>query len=188
MEHQFKVGDRVRCIEEFHWKLEYGSINIIEEVSDQNGNITFDGKNYWRPSRFELVTEENPVKFDLKKDKWFIQVSNMIEWQTTVNWLKEKGFDFGKAVFAEYENGITAIGSWPFKGEFENPNGVRIGHTHSVEYWKEMGHKEIKLTLKTVVDAVEYPVIETQQQIELKALKQKAQELNEQIAKLEESL
>lgn len=67
----FKVGDKLRCIREFQWReysinLEYDSVNTVKNLAS-NGDVSFDGINYWGSNRFELVKENKQMKkSDLK--------------------------------------------------------------------------------------------------------------------------
>jgi len=67
-----EIGDTVRCVQEFSWEecginLEYGSVNTVKVIAD-NGNISFNGVDYWNTDRFELVKSKEKImkKSDLR--------------------------------------------------------------------------------------------------------------------------
>lgn len=193
--HKFKVGDKVRCIEGFSWPagrlaLTFGSENIVIEVCTTSGNVTFNGVEYWREDRFELVKEESNVKeFDLHQDKWFIRTPTKEAFKLAQLWAIEQGFAWVKGV------SVNTDGTLYYPEEVESIGGNYsksglLGHGHR-EFYEENGHKEIKLTFKTVVDTVEYPepeLIETPSQKELRILKEQIAQLTQQANKLETTL
>lgn len=93
---KFKIGDKLKCVREFVWKdqnidieLEYDSINTVKFIAS-NGNVSFNGVNYWDTDRFELYKEEPKVKqFDIKKDKWFVHVPDTEQAYAVVAHFKE---------------------------------------------------------------------------------------------------
>jgi len=134
----------------------------------------------------ELVTEENPVKFDLKKDKWFIRTPTVEVYDAVVEWLSEQGL-WLHAFMKPYE----AVEKYGEDGCLSGDKDLLInGVIFCSGEWFDLrkDYKEIKLTFKTIIDKIEYPKVESVQETELKLLEQKAQELNDQIARLRDSL
>ena len=149
-----------------------------------NRNVWFD-KNYnqvavhelnkYYTSKFSLVKEKN--MFDMKKDKWFIRTPTPEISEVVQLWLFEQGFKwqhFKDTKIHCTESKFLKLS--PFEDD-------TFCHTDSIDP-KYDKSKEIKLTFKTSVASVEYPVVETEAGKELKALEQKIQELTEQASKL----
>ena len=124
--------------------------------------------------------------FDLKQDKWFIRTPNEATYNLVYEWLKDQGFHFGespKFKHLGWERGTEEIGSWPYCAE--NDGGFRIGHVKSKNFHLGLGHKEIKLTFKTVVDSVEYPETVTPEQQQLAQVMQKLDHLKNEAEQLQ---
>lgn len=192
-EYKFKIGDKVRCVEEFSWteqsiELKFGSENTVVDVSPASGTISFNFEDYWRPDRFELVKEETNVKeFDLHKDKWFIHTPTKEAFKLAQLWAIEQGFSWTTTV--SKLSTLYLVECPEALGGNHIKSGL-LGHGDR-EFYEEEGHKEIKLTFKTVVDTVEYPepeIIETESQKELRILKEQIEQLTQQANKLETTL
>lgn len=124
--------------------------------------------------------------FDMSKDKWFIAVANLEEAVAVQEWLREKGITWG------YNNKNTIrtdIEDWatPYSIGMGHFGGGTLGQA-SVDYWMKHGHHEIKVTFKKTVADCEYPVVESEQEKQIKALEETIQKAQEQIQSLKKSV
>lgn len=172
----FKIGDKVERIAGEYCKMAVGDVSTVCGVTPFGSLELLDFEGTHASVNFKLYEEKN--MFDMKKDKWFIRTPTSEISEAVQLWLFEQGLRWAGS--EEQGKNVQYIDSEAI-GFGYGENG--FGHTH-VRWWKDNDHKEIKLTFKTSVASVEYPVVETQAEKELKALEQKIQELTEQASKL----
>lgn len=122
--------------------------------------------------------------FDISKDKWFIAVENVEEAVAVQKWLATLGCywdDYRK------DHIRTDIQSWtaPYAIGMGHFGGGSLGQA-CVDFWVSRGHKEIKVKLKLIVDDVEFPVVETEQEKQIKVLEETINTAQQQIQKLKQ--
>lgn len=175
----FKIGDKVERIAEEHCKMAVGDVSTVCGVTPFGSLELLDFEGIHASVNFKLYEEKN--MFDMKKDKWFIRTPTPEISEAVQLWLFEQGFgwqDDGQKVLYKSQQFLTNTKYPHFACNY-------ILHSNTVDKQaEENGVKEIKLTFKSSVYSVEYPVVETQAEKELKALEQKIQELTEQASKL----
>lgn len=179
---KFKVGDKVRVVGGYG-NLEYGSVHTVVKVINSAKTLNLGDCWWWDFSRFELLKENN--MFDLKKDKWFIRTPTPEISKAVQQWLFEQDFTW------EADGTKIQYTNQRFLTNTQYPNIARdyIMHSSNADnYAEKNGVKEIKLTLKTVVDSVEYPVIETEQEIKIRELKETIEKAQKQIDEIMENV
>lgn len=188
--YKFKIGDKALRISGRFKNTYPGFVGLIVDVRP-DGSIVFEGDaTRYDEACFELVKEEANVKeFDLHKDKWFICTPTKEAFKMAQLWAIEQGFGWGVI------SSTLSDGTLPNVEYSESIGGNhilcdRLGYADKL-FYQEHGHKEIKLTFKTIVDTVEYPepeLIETDSQKELRILKEQIEQLTQQANKLETTL
>jgi hypothetical protein len=171
---KFKEGDKVKVNKSGVGKCRVGEILVVKKDYRADG-CWYAGEGYvdhcWinaeGGSRFELVKEEEQVKeFDMKTQPWFIRVSNEQEYDAVKDWLvNEKGLEFAYGL--NWYDPLVALGNHVYLNGDIDPQIHHLEKHHSTK-----GYHEIKLTFKTVIDAVEWPVVESEPEtVELKGKK-----------------
>lgn len=173
----FKAGDKVVCVKtKCSGGLELGG---IYEVQSTLGSAWATVENMqYSVLRFKLHEENN--MFDMKKDKWFIRTPTPEISEAVQLWLFEQGFtwySFSRRANEIYHTDRKILSK-------SEGTGREFGFSNICDDFYLHDAKEIKLTFKTSVASVEYPVVETEAEKELKVLEQKIQELTEQASKL----
>lgn len=182
-----KVGDRVRCTSKQlanGKKIDVGYIGTITHIG-QGGSIAVDNKLGYggtpvcSPDNFVVIQEEPKQMFNIKTDPWFIRVNSEQEFDVIQNWLEE---NYGTCLMVEYGSWMeyltnTDSGGTVAKARVMHGNGDPVSTTP---------RKEIKLTFKTTVDSVQYPVVETEQQIKMKQLQETIDKAARELKELRE--
>ena len=122
--------------------------------------------------------------FDFKTDKWFIRVENEQQAVAAQEWAFEQGFGWsGRKTLRE------DFRSW------DMPRAIGCGHGGAgymgqapAQYWFVHGHKEIKMSFKVVVDEVVLPVVESQQQKQIRELEETIARATQQIQELKKDI
>lgn len=124
--------------------------------------------------------------FDMSKHKWFIAAADLEEVFAVQEWLLSKGYSWSHLPACTVR---TDINDWEF------PYAIGMGHFSgdclgqaSVGYWQNAGHHEVKVTFKKIVADCEYPVVESEQEKQIKALEETIQKAQEQIQNLKKSM
>jgi len=114
---KFKVGDKVKCIDDAYKDTLILTVSHIE--SDEDGNSKYDLLGFtedghvrgeWCAYHFELVKEKEEMQFDMKTQPWFIRVNNEQEFEAAISWAEEKDLKWDK-IPREYNKSIKAIGT-----------------------------------------------------------------------------
>lgn len=188
--YKFKVGDKALRVSGSFKNTYPGFVGLIVDVRPDASIVFEDDCCRYDEKCFELVKEETNVKeFDLHKDKWFIETPTKEVFKLAQLWAIEQGFAWTK------EASVSTDGTLYYPVEVKSFGGNHIksgllGRGYR-EFYEREGHKEIKLTFKTVVDTVEYPepeIVETPSQKELRILKEQIEQLTQQANKLETTL
>jgi hypothetical protein len=160
-----KVGEVFEAVENTNGSWDY------KEVGSPGVNRYFD------KGDVEIINQDVAV-FDIKKDRWFIctpthEISRLVQ-----NWLFDQGF-----VWQHHEDASVRYTSSLYLKLSPYKRGA-FCHTDSIDL-KHDTAKEIKLTFKTVIDSVEFPEIESEEQKQLDILVQKIADLQKQAEKLQ---
>lgn len=123
--------------------------------------------------------------FDITKDKWFIRVANEEQAKAVQEWAFEHGLGWaGKKVlrddYATWDRTDRSIGSGHY-------GGCGLGQARA-GWWISNGHKEIKVSFKTVIDELELPKVESAQQIKIRELEATVAEAQRQIQELKKEI
>lgn len=171
---KFQIGDKVERIAGDHCKMCVGNISQVIGLVHDGDLELLDFEGTHAAYNFKLYEEKQ--MFDMKKDKWFIRTPNPEISEAVQLWLFEQGLQWCGASYTNVAHTNSLVLMWT-----ENNKFVWCDELDS-------DYKEIKLTFKTSVASVEYPIIESQAEKELKALEQKIQELTEQASKLRSAI
>ena len=180
---KFKRGDKIIIVSSkfpnVWYSTKLGETFVIDDLrTNQYGN-------YYRGSGFrcgvyesdlELVKEEEEVKFDMKKEPWFVRYSNEEEFKLIDEWVKE---NYGDSLGMFYQNAVAMTNI--------NQDGFIPGNI----MWLNEDHinsgpvrHEIKFTFKTVIDSVTFPEVKTEQQKQIEELEKTISLAKQQIEQL----
>lgn len=177
---EVRLGRYVRCIDDSAgWEnFKKNDVLLIVQERPKRGEVTLDGV-FFNVNDFELVQEDEQM-FDMKSMPWYILVSNETEYEAAIAFAESQGCEWTHYAHRPWNSEKAAIGS----------NIAKDG----LFYWtlteeaSNYGRKEIKLAFKTVIDKVEYPAVESKEQLEKKEtiekLERSIEEAKQQIAKL----
>lgn len=182
---KFKVGDEVVCVNTGGSKLTVGKKYKVYDITRNDVEVINDDGDdcYYYLSSFELVQEKEQM-FDMKTNPWFIRVNNEQEFEAAKEWVEVQGVNWTDWVKDKsFNSEIGALCS----NLYDFDNYYWLGHDE-VETQALYGRKEIKLTFKTVVDSVEYPVLESEQQKKIRELKETIEKASAQIAEIEKEM
>lgn len=133
---------------------------------------------------FEIVEEGKPM-FEMKTMPWYIRVNSEAEFNAAEAWLLE---NYGKNLGLKYYGYMKALTNAFKDGHVPDGDVMYVGDISLETYLSSGKVKEIKLTFKTTVDKVEYPAVESKEQLEKKEtiekLERNIEEAKRQIAKL----
>jgi len=169
----FKVGDKVRCIGSQMAngeQIDVGYVGTITHIAS-DGAIVVDnmfghmGNAVCCPEAFEKIKEEPKQMFNIKTDPWFIRVNSEQESKVVQDWLFEQGIMWKHSStqhkYTEYTFILNVLCEGHISKRLLRTNEACEIHPTA---------KEIKLTFKTTIDSVQYPEMETEQQIKMKQL------------------
>lgn len=183
MESKFKIGDRVVCVDDSGYTEFYVVNGAIYTVVDkwwdecESDEVSIrDVTEY--PNDFKLHKEEPVKQFDMKTQPWFIRVNNEQEFNLAKEWAISCGIEYNDyGVSPENVIAICTANKYPAQEHFyylvagETPN---------------KNAKEIKLKFKTIIDSVEWPVVESEKDKKIRELKETIEAAAKQIKELEE--
>ena len=111
----------------------------------------------------KLVKEEKEeMQFDMKKEPWFIRVTNDQEFNAACDWVEENFGDYLETEYSSNKQGLTNTDDF---GEI--CTHVMWMGEHS---FNQTERHEIKVTFKTVIDSVTFPEVKTEQQKQIEEL------------------
>jgi len=185
----FNMGDKVVCVckDEDSW-YEIGSEFTIRSApfrDTQDNTICYLVKEqpnngvYIQGSQFKLTKEEPKQVFNIKTDPWFIRVNSEQEFEVIQDWLEE---NYGSFLISDYSPAFEYLTNTSSDGQIEEAF-VMHGRGNPLE---TPSRKEIKLTFKTTVDSVQYPEMETEQQIKMKQLQETIDKAARELKELRE--
>lgn len=136
------------------------------------------------------IVQEKEMKsgaFNLKTNPWFIRVNSKEEFEAAKEWVKSQTGDTYN-FFTDYYSDTAGFSNYY--------NGKLLGriawynNSHVEEALKESVN-EIKLTFKTVIDSVEYPVVKelrspSERDLKIEELEQSIKEAQERLNELKE--
>lgn len=183
MENKFKVGDRVYCVDDSGYTEFYVVEGAIYTVVDkwwdecESDEVSIrDVTEY--PNDFKLYKEEPVNQFDMKIQPWFIRVNNEQEFNLVQEWLKE---NFGTCCNFKWYPLMKGLSNTKNEGKIFN-NRVMWCDDKSLN----QNSYEIKLNFKTIIDSVEWPVVESEKDRKIRELKETIEAAAKQIKELEE--
>lgn len=186
----FNIGDKVVCVckDEDNW-YKIGSEFTIRSapfVDTQDNTVCYHIKeepsdSVWiQGSQFKLTKEEPKQMFNIKTDPWFIRVNSEEEFEVIQDWLEE---NYGEKIRANYGTHMKWLTNTQCDGHINSKLLVMYG---SGEPLATTPRKEIKLTFKTTIDSVQYPEMETEQQIKMKQLQETIDKAARELKELRE--
>lgn len=131
----------------------------------------------------ELIKEKEEMKeFNLKTMPWWIKVENEEQSKAVQEWLFEQGMS--------WDSGDKELCPAAFKYLTNYCDEVDDSGFMYFNYLLEQytPDKEIKLSFSLKVQNVEFPLIKTEQEIQLEKLKEQIEELNKQASMLEKMI
>ena len=183
-----KVGMRVKAVTDYpenNFKRisvgDFGTVTGFDEHVKDFVRVHFDNgrREEFYDWRVEPVTEEPKQMFNIKSDPWFIRVNSEQEFEVIQDWLEE---NYGCSLITSYNTAFEYLTNTSCTGQIEEAF-VMHGRGHPLE---TTSRKEIKLTFKTTVDSVEYPVVETEHQIKMKQLQETIDKAARELKELRE--
>ena len=117
--------------------------------------------------------------FNIKSDPWFIRVNSKQEFEVIQDWLQE---NYGCSLITSYNPAFEYLTNTSCTGQIEEAF-VMHGRGNPLE---TTSRKEIKLTFKTTIDSVEYPEMETEQEIKMKQLQETIDKAARELKELRE--
>ena len=184
-----KVGMRVKAVTDYpenNFKRisvgDFGTVTGFDEYVKDFVRVHFDNgrREEFYDWRVEPVTEEPKQMFNIKTDPWFIRVNSKQEFEVIQDWLQE---NYGEKIRANYGTHMKWLTNTQYDGHINSKLLVMHGSGDPLE---TTSRKEIKLTFKTTIDSVEYPVVETEQQIKMKQLQQTIDKAARELKELRE--
>jgi len=133
--------------------------------------------NCWWIKDYEI--EEKGQVFNIKTDPWFIRVNSEQEFDVIQNWLEG---NYGCSLISKYNPAFEYLTNTSWDGQIEKAF-VMHGRGNPLETTSQ---KEIKLTFKTTIDSVQYPIVETEQQIKMKQLQETIDKAARELKELRE--
>lgn len=179
-EQKFKVGDKVKRTTGDFRNVLVGCIYTVSEVLSTGAIRLYGHSGSYDPEFFEIYMEKEKPSFDLHSNPWYIRVENEEQFNLANKWLKE---NFGKHLFYPYDCRIKSLTNVCSEGYINN--AVMWSDVESFSKYKDT-RPEIKLTYKTSISSVEYPVveIETEQQKRIRELKETIDSASKQLEEL----
>lgn len=133
------------------------------------------GKVWWIKD-FEI---EEKQMFNIKTDPWFIRVNSKQEFEVIQDWLQE---NYGCSLIIPYNPAFEYLTNTSCTGQTEEAF-VMHGRGNPLE---TTSRKEIKLTFKTTIDSVEYPVVKSKEQIKIEELQETIDKAARELKELRE--
>ena len=183
-----KVGMRVKAVTEYpenNFKRisvgDFGTVTGFDEHVKDFVRVHFDNgrREEFYDWRVEPVTEEPKQMFNIKTDPWFIRVNSKQEFKVIQDWLQE---NYGYSLITSYNTSFEYLTNTSCTGQIEEAF-VMHGRGNPLE---TTSRKEIKLTFKTTIDSVQYPEMETEQQVKMKQLQETIDKAARELKELRE--
>lgn len=189
---KFKVGDKVFLKKHScSMNAPIGTIAIVTGYSNSwltvawSTDVHQNNGNYYECD-FELLQENKMQEFDMKTMPWWISVKSEAEFESAKEFIKSKGLNMYEIDNCRSLNYVgCAITN--FFVEDITPVATVLNGKIATSKLHTSG-REIKLTFKTVIDNVEYPVVESETQKKLRELEEQQRELADKIAKIRENM
>jgi hypothetical protein len=182
----FKIGSTVRCvrIQSAGGKcIEVGYVGKVTHMSTHrlavDNMLDAKGGTICYYDAFELIKEETKQMFNIKTDPWFIRVNSEQEFKIIQDWLQE---NYGCCLPLSYSVEFEYLTNTLWTGQVEDAF-IMYGQGDPLG---TVSRKEIKLTFKTTVNSVEYPEVNSPQQIQIEALQETISKAAMQIKLLKE--
>ncbi|WCO82025.1 hypothetical protein vBPpSSYP_43 [Pseudomonas phage vB_PpS_SYP] len=177
----FKKGDRiVRTGGDGGFGMVHGNTYTVSKCDADNVIVDEIPNEAWSPEYFVLAESQ----FDVKKDPWYVIVSNREEAKLVQSWLFEQGLQWQSGGATHSHLGERVL---------TNDSGCdRIFHASFgvIEKKKARGSKELKFSFKRelVIDKVTLPDVESPQQKQIKELEETIRKASEQIEQLKKGM
>ena len=184
-----KVGMRVVAVTDYpenNFKRisvgDFGTVTGFDEYVKDFVHVHFDNgrREEFYDWRVEPVTEEPKQMFNIKSDPWFIRVNSEQEFEVIQDWLED---NYGEKLRANYGTHMKWLTNTQCDGHINSKLLVMHGRGHPLE---TTSRKEIKLTFKTTIDSVQYPEMETEQQVKMKQLQETIDKAARELKELRE--
>ena len=186
---EFNIGDKVVCVcrNDDNWykigsEFTIRSDSFVDRTDDEVCYLVeeFSNNKIWiQGNHFELIKEEPKQMFNIKTDPWFIRVNSEEEFEVIQDWLEE---NYGCSLITSYNPAIEYLTNTSCTGQTEE---AFVMHGAG-DPLKKKTRKEIKLTFKTTIYSVEYPVVETEQEIKMKQLQETIDKAARELKELRE--
>lgn len=173
----FNKGDKVKRVNSEHIGMRVGDTATVKNYKGQYNMELNEYSGMHDPRNFELVKEENKMKFDMKVNSWIIYVNSKEQFEVVRDWIKTQGIKFEHG--EDWQAGMIAVGAAKRRQAY-------CQRIHPDDHIN--GLKEIVLNFKTIVDSVKWPEVESEARKELAKLQQQIEELSAQAEKLKASL
>ena len=188
---KFKENDKVKvvsCLQPTYWYAnKIGQEFTLNEYNASFGwSIKEDYRAHLKECDIVHVQEKEEMQFDgktfnLKTQPWFIRVNNEEEFEAVNKWVKENA---EYELFTPYFDGMVAISNTDDEGDvwvrlMYVKDGSRIVRSNITCH-------EIKVNFKTVIDSVEFPIVESEQQKKIRELQETIETAKRQIEELKE--
>ena len=183
-----KVGMRVKAVTDYpenNFKRisvgDFGTVTGFDDYVKDFVRVHFDNgrREEFYDWRVEPVTEEPKQMFNIKSDPWFIRVNSEQEFEVIQGWLQE---NYGCSLITSYNTAFEYLTNTSCTGQIEEAF-VMYGRGNPLE---ATSRKEIKLTFKTTIDSVQYPEMETEQQVKMKQLQETIDKVARELKELRE--
>lgn len=186
---EINIGDKVVCVcrNDDNWykigsEFTIRSDSFVDRTDDKVCYLVeeFSNNKIWiQGNHFNLVKEEPKQMFNIKTDPWFIRVNSEEEFEVIQDWLEE---NYGTWLSSSYYSRMVYLTNSCDDGEVQN-SFVMHGSGDPLE---KQARKEIKLTFKTIIDSVEYPVVKSKEQIKIEELQATIDRACQEIKELRE--
>lgn len=183
MESKFKVGAQVLCVNDKGYTNGYVVKGAVYTITDKTWNdcdsdevSIIDVTSF--PRDFKLYKEKPVKQFDMRTQPWFIRVNNEQEFNLVQEWLEE---NFGT---------VPYFGWYPQTKGLTNTNVDGKMYSDYVMWFCDdknlnQNANEIKVNFKTIIDSVEWPVVESEKDKKIRELEETIKKAQEQIKELQ---
>lgn len=188
---KFKAGDKVVLLKDMDYAVKGSILTCVDNYS-----VKIDSNDFYYSSKFantawvnrvpqffKLMEEKEEMQFDMKKEPWFIRVNNKEESKVVQEWLFTLGLKWIRDSHA-----VKYLDAKIICNVFTD--GVLSKNLLKTDFMEEVhsSAQEIKLTFKTVIDSVEYPVVKSEQQKKVEELEATIAQAQTQLAQLKQQI